>query len=103
VVNDGCETLAALEKENFDLVLMDVQMPQLDGFEATTMIREREKATGGHLPIIAMTAHAMKGDRERCLAAQMDGYVAKPIKAEELFQEIQSVVARPSAPKAKVG
>jgi len=103
VVNDGREALAALEKENFDVVLMDVQMPQLDGFEATALIREREKATGGHLTIIAMTAHAMKGDRERCLAAQMDGYVQKPIKAEELFKEIESVAGQPPAPEGRAG
>ena len=103
VVNDGREALAALEKQNFDVVLMDVQMPQLDGFEATALIREREKATGGHLTIIAMTAHAMKGDRERCLAAQMDGYVQKPIKAEELFKEIQSVAGQPPAPEGRAG
>ena len=99
VVNNGREALAALEKDDFDVVLMDVQMPQVDGFEATALIREREKTTGRHIPIIAMTAHAMKGDRQRCLAAQMDGYVAKPIKAEELFKEIESVVGPPSGPR----
>ena len=85
VANNGREVLAALEKESFDLVLMDVQMPGLDGFEATAAIREKEKQRcGGHLPIVAMTAHAIKGDRERCLAAGMDDYLAKPLRVQEL-------------------
>ena len=77
----------------FDLVLMDVQMPEMDGFEATGRIREKEKGTGRHIPIIAMTAHAMKGDRERCLEAGMDGYVSKPIQATELAQAIAQLRA----------
>ena len=76
--------------DGFDAVLMDVQMPEMDGFEATAAIRKKEKESGKHLPIIALTAHAMKGDKERCLAAGMDGYVAKPIKAEELIEAIES-------------
>jgi CheY-like chemotaxis protein/anti-sigma regulatory factor (Ser/Thr protein kinase) len=84
VVSTGKEALAALTRHTFDLVLMDVQMPELDGFETTAVIRARERASGRHLPIIAMTAHAMKGDEERCLAAGMDGYVAKPMKADDL-------------------
>ena len=93
VAGNGREALSALERESFDLVLMDVQMPEMDGLEATIAIREKEKITGAHIPIIAMTAHAMKGDRERCLDAGMDGYVAKPIKIAELFETIESMVS----------
>ncbi len=78
----------------FDVILMDVQMPDLDGFAATTLIREIERERGGRIPIVALTAHAMKGDRERCLAAGMDGYATKPFKADELMREIAQVVAR---------
>jgi PAS domain S-box-containing protein len=92
VANNGREALAALEKEIFDLVLMDVQMPEMDGFKATAAIRAREAKNGDHIPIIAMTAHALKGDRERCLAAGMDGYVAKPIQPQEFLRELDSVV-----------
>jgi PAS domain S-box-containing protein len=92
VASNGIEALAALEKERFDLVLMDVQMPEMGGFEATAAIREKERTSGTHIPIIAMTAHAMKGDRERCLAAGMDGYVAKPLQTQELFAAITSVL-----------
>jgi two-component system sensor histidine kinase/response regulator len=81
---NGMEALAALEKDHFDLVLMDVQMPEMDGFDATAAIRLKEKTTGLHQPVVAMTAHAMKGDDERCLAAGMDGYLSKPIRQEEL-------------------
>jgi response regulator RpfG family c-di-GMP phosphodiesterase len=71
---------------------MDVQMPEMDGFEATAAVREREKATGAHVPIIAMTAHAMKGDREHCLNAGMDGYLSKPLKPEEFFAMLEELV-----------
>jgi PAS domain S-box-containing protein len=91
--NNGAEALACLEQQPFDLVLMDVQMPDLDGLEATAQIRRREQATGRRVPIIAMTAHAMSGDRERFLAAGMDGYVAKPIEARELLRAIEAVTA----------
>jgi len=92
LVNDGQEALAAIQSQDFDVVLMDVQMPVMDGFEAVSKIREIEKRTGGHIPIIALTAHAMKGDRERCLEAGMDGYVSKPIHAEQLFEVIETVM-----------
>ncbi len=93
VAGNGREALDLLEKANFrgfHLVLMDVQMPEMDGLAATAAIREREKSTGTHLPIIAMTARAMKGDRERCLAAGMDGYLAKPIQGEDLLDAIEN-------------
>ena len=93
VANDGHEALAALATQPFDVVLMDVQMPELDGIEATAAIRAQEKETGAHVPIVAMTAHAMKGDRERCLAAGMDAYVAKPIRARKLLEAIEAVLA----------
>jgi CheY-like chemotaxis protein len=89
---DGRQALAALAQEHFDVVLMDVQMPDMDGFEATAAIRDEEKTTGAHVPIIAMTAHAMKGDEERCLRAGMDGYVSKPIDAPSLFRTIESLI-----------
>ncbi len=82
----------SVERQPFDLVLMDVQMPEMDGFEATAAIRAREQDTGRHVPILAMTAYAMKGDRERCLAAGMDGYVSKPIQPRELWQAIEQLV-----------
>jgi CheY-like chemotaxis protein/nitrogen-specific signal transduction histidine kinase len=97
-VGNGHEAMAALEKENFDLVLMDVQMPEMDGFEATHAIRNMEAKTGRHLPIIAMTAHAMKGDRERCLQEGMDDYVSKPIQKAELFRAIEAATALVESP-----
>ncbi len=89
---NGQKALDALQRASFDLVLMDVQMPIMGGFEAVAHIREREKGTGQHLPILALTASAMKGDRERCLAAGMDAYVGKPIQEEALFAAIAAVV-----------
>ncbi len=93
VVGDGQEALDILEKQRFDLVLMDLQMPRLDGLEATAKIRERERETGRHLPIIAMTAHAMRGDRERCLKAGCDDYVSKPMRAKDLAETIDRCMA----------
>jgi CheY-like chemotaxis protein len=84
----------ATEKQNFDLVLMDVQMPEMDGLEATAAIRAREDA-GRYVPIIAMTASAMLGDRERCLEWGMDGYLTKPLNLQELYQTIEAVVKLP--------
>jgi len=92
VARNGREALEALQRDAFDLVLMDVQMPEMDGFEAAAAIREQEKTTGKHLPIVAMTAHAMEGDRERCLAAGMDGYVPKPVRAGDLFAAIEQLL-----------
>jgi two-component system sensor histidine kinase/response regulator len=92
VAENGKKAVAAFESEPFDAILMDVQMPEMNGFEATAVIREKEKGTGGHIPIIAMTAHAMKGDRERCLEAGMDEYVSKPIKPQIVVDAIESVV-----------
>ncbi len=97
-VRDGKEAVNAVEKGIFDVILMDIQMPNMNGFEATTAIRKREKQTGGYIPIIAMTAHAMKGDREMCLEAGMDDYVSKPLKANELFSKIETVVQKFAKP-----
>jgi PAS domain S-box-containing protein len=94
VVGNGREALLAAQAGKFDLIAMDVQMPELDGLDATSAIRAWEKSAGTHIPIIAMTAHAMKGDRERCLAAGMDGYTSKPIRIRELEQAIAQLVSR---------
>ena len=95
LADNGRQALAALEKESFDLVLMDVQMPEMDGFEATSKIRMREKSIGSHQTIIALTAHAMKGDREECLARGMDGYLTKPIRPQELDEVLARCGVRP--------
>jgi CheY-like chemotaxis protein len=86
---DGHEALRLIEADSFDLVLMDLQMPVLGGEEATAQIRVSEQGTRRHLPVVAMTAHALKGDRERCLAAGMDDYIAKPIRARQLFEVVE--------------
>jgi signal transduction histidine kinase/CheY-like chemotaxis protein/tetratricopeptide (TPR) repeat protein len=93
VVNNGREAVEAVERIPFDLVLMDVQMPEMDGFEATAAIREKEQTTGNHIQIVAMTAHAMKGDRERCLKAGMDAYLSKPIQSKTLFEMVEGMAA----------
>jgi two-component system sensor histidine kinase/response regulator len=89
VAGDGRQAVEAYERERFDVALMDVQMPELNGFEATAKIREQEKSTGDRLPIIALTAHAMTGDRERCLASGMDDYLAKPLNATALVETVE--------------
>ena len=93
VANNGREALEWFERETFDVALLDVQMPEMDGFEATAAIRKRELTTRHHMPIIAMTAYAMQGDRERCLASGMDGYIAKPIQPRRLFEVLDEMVA----------
>ena len=98
VANNGREALAALDRAPFDLVLMDVQMPEMDGFEATVAIREHELGRRAHIPIVAMTAHAMKGDEERCLQAGMDAYVSKPIDGQRLLRTIDKLIAAGCAP-----
>jgi signal transduction histidine kinase/CheY-like chemotaxis protein/ligand-binding sensor domain-containing protein len=95
--SNGREALAELEKQKFDLLILDVSMPEMDGFEAAAAIRLKEGVTGSHIPIIAMTAHAMKGDRERCLAAGMDAYVSKPIQPSELYQAIKKALLVPAS------
>jgi two-component system, sensor histidine kinase and response regulator len=101
VAVNGLEAVAAVERETFDIVLMDVQMPDMDGFEATAAIRRGEESTGIRLPIIAMTAHALKGDQERCLAAGMDAYISKPIRRTELFAALERFVTADTAPQAR--
>jgi CheY-like chemotaxis protein/HPt (histidine-containing phosphotransfer) domain-containing protein len=93
IANNGREAIASLAENSFDVVLMDVQMPEMDGLSATTAIREREAGTSEHIPIIGMTAHVMRGDRERCLKAGMDDYLAKPIRRKLLYEMLQKFVA----------
>jgi two-component system, sensor histidine kinase and response regulator len=89
LAQNGREAVGAVKRERFDLVLMDVQMPEMGGIEATVAIREHEAVSGGHVRIVAMTAHAMSGDRDRCIAAGMDGYLSKPIQQALLFQVVE--------------
>jgi CheY-like chemotaxis protein len=91
VANDGAEAFEAFQQREFDVILMDVEMPEMDGLEATAAVRQFESGRDRHTPIIAMTAHAVKGFRDRCLDAGMDGYVSKPIQPDQLFREIESV------------
>jgi signal transduction histidine kinase/CheY-like chemotaxis protein len=97
---NGREAVTAFEKEAFDLILMDIQMPDMDGFEATEAIRQKEQTTGGHIPIVAMTAHAMKPDQDRCFEVGMDAYVSKPIRTSELFATIEATMNKYRQPKA---
>ena len=94
-VGDGIEALEAMDREPFDLVLMDVQMPRMDGFQVTSIVREREKLTGHHIHIFAMTAHVLKGDEVRCLSAGMDGYIPKPVSPKELISMVEGLVPTP--------
>jgi two-component system, sensor histidine kinase and response regulator len=100
VASNGAEAIEAFENNQFDVVLMDIQMPLMNGFEATAAIRAKEKLTGGHIAIIAMTAHALKGDQERCISAGMDGYVSKPIRTSELFSTIESMLQNKDSAQA---
>jgi PAS domain S-box-containing protein len=99
VASNGIEALDLLKRSPFDLVLMDIQMPKMNGFQTTAEIRKEEESSGEHLPIIAMTAHAMEGDRARCLDAGMDGYVAKPIRFDDLVDAIENLGQSPEVPK----
>lgn len=99
MVENGKQALEVLDQNTFDAVLMDVQMPEMDGFETTASIRAKERGTGQHLHIIGMTAHALKGDRERCLKTGMDGYISKPMSSSELM----SVLSAVQSPAAKAG
>jgi CheY-like chemotaxis protein len=89
LVETGTAALEALGKQSFDLVLMDVQMPEMDGLQATASVRLQEESTGKHIPIVAMTAHAMVGDKDRCLQAGMDAYISKPLSVKDLFATIE--------------
>jgi len=91
VVDNGKEAVEALERQAFDVVLMDIEMPLMDGLQATSAIRDREERSGDHTPIIAMTAHAVKGFRDRCIEAGMDGYISKPIQPAELFRTLEDL------------
>ena len=101
IAGNGREAVEAFENNQLDVVLMDIQMPEMNGFEATAAIRAKEKLTGGHIPIIALTAHALKSDQERCISAGMDGYVSKPIRTSELFSAIESMLANKDSAPAK--
>jgi two-component system, sensor histidine kinase and response regulator len=94
VAENGIQALQVLNTQDFDLILMDIQMPELNGYETTRAIRQKEQGTNRHIPIIAMTAYAVNGDREKCLAAGMDGYVSKPMNPDKLHNEIETVLQR---------
>jgi PAS domain S-box-containing protein len=103
VANDGVQAIAAMKQERFDLVLMDVQMPGMNGYEATAAIRALEQGTARRTPIVAITAHAMTGDRERCLEAGMDAYISKPVRAYELYAAVETMVRRRPAQRPEAG
>ena len=102
VAQDGQQALEAVGQQDFDVVLMDVQMPVMDGFQATQAIRKLADPKKARLPIIAMTAHALKGDAERCLEAGMDGYISKPVKAEELIELVERLAREPVGPSEPI-
>ena len=95
LAGNGREALEAMTREKFDAILMDVQMPEMTGLEAAEAIRRSEQGCGRRVPIVALTAHAMKGDRDRCLASGMDGYLAKPLRAAELAGMLREIADRP--------
>jgi CheY-like chemotaxis protein len=97
IANNGREVLSILKGASFDLVLMDVEMPEMDGIDATLAIRESEKRTGGHLPIVALTAHAIDAYKTRCLNAGMDRYLAKPLLPKQLIETVEGLVYKPTA------
>jgi CheY-like chemotaxis protein len=99
IANNGREAVESFANGRYDMVLMDIQMPEMDGFRATDLIRQQQQRSGVHTPIIAMTAHAMAGDREKCLAAGMDDYISKPISREELFRVLERNSAQPDHKK----
>jgi CheY-like chemotaxis protein len=93
VAQNGLQAIQKASEQNFDVILMDIQMPEMDGFEATAKIREQERSTSRHVPILAVTAHVMEGYRDLCMGAGMDGYVTKPIRTEELFAALDEIAA----------
>jgi CheY-like chemotaxis protein/HPt (histidine-containing phosphotransfer) domain-containing protein len=99
VAGDGRAALAALEQDRFDVMLLDIHMPEVDGFQVVAVQRQRERGSGRHLPVIALTARSAAGERERCLEAGMDDYLAKPVRAAELFAAIERVVSSETAPR----
>jgi signal transduction histidine kinase/CheY-like chemotaxis protein len=101
VVRNGRAALEALATDGYDMALLDIQMPEMDGFEVVAAIRERERGTRKHLPLVALTAHAMRGDRERCLQAGFDGYVSKPIRFQDLFDTIDRLAATATVPSVQ--
>ena len=102
LASDGLEALSVLDSEEVHLVLMDVNMPRMDGYQATKRIREREALSGGHLPIVAVTANALPGDRKKCLLSGMDDYVSKPIQSKHLVQCIDSLLSKADPQPAMV-
>jgi two-component system sensor histidine kinase/response regulator len=103
VAGNGREALDATEQQIFDVVLMDLEMPEMSGLEATAAIRRREQGTGTRIPIIAMTAHAMIGDRERCLAVGMDDYVSKPVRADALYAALEKATLKQPVDAVQTG